>query len=238
VKFVFNGWGNRFDARLDNEATLQLAQKGLFGTTHCRSVDWILEGGAVESDGAGTILTTRKCLLNENRNAGTSEPDVIAVLKTRLGARRVLWLDHADIAGDDTDGHVDMLARFVSPDTIAHCTCDDPCDEHFPVMRELEKQLASLKRADGTPYRLVPLPLPRPVLDDEGHRLPATYANFLIINDAILLPVYDDPADTVAVDRLRGCFPHRRVVPIPARALITQGGAVHCATMQLPSGIL
>jgi agmatine/peptidylarginine deiminase len=159
-------------------------------------------------------------------------------LREYLGIERVLWLDHGELAGDDTDAHVDMLARLCDSETIAYLRCTDPEDVHSAPLAAMERQLRTFRTPAGTPYRLVPLPLPRAVHDSGGRRLPASYANFLVINGAVLLPVYDDPSDAVARERLQSCFPDRQVIPINSLTLIQQFGSLHCATMQLPAGVL
>jgi agmatine deiminase len=236
LDFHFNGWGGKFDYALDNQITRRLQQAGAFGDTPLRTVDLILEGGSIESDGAGTVLTTRRCLLAANRNA--LEQNVLeARLTELLGVERFLWLSEGDLLGDDTDGHIDTLARFCDTKTIAYQACEDLSDPHFAPLKAMEQELRDFRTATGKPYRLVPLPLPRPIADEDGHRLPAGYVNFLIINEAVLVPVYDDPADAQALARLQGCFPKREVIGIDCRTLVRQYGSLHCVTMQLPVGI-
>jgi agmatine deiminase len=150
----------------------------------------------------------------------------------------VLWLDHGELEGDDTDAHIDMLARFCSPYTIAYTQCTDRSDSHYAGLNAMEKQLGTFTTLEGHPYQLLPLPLPAPVHSADGERLPASYANFLIINGAVLVPVYDDPADAIALKRLTGTFPDRQIIAINCLPLIHQYGSLHCATMQLPAGIL
>lgn len=238
LDFQFNGWGGKYDATLDNSINARLTALGAFSPVKLQMVDLVLEGGSIEVDGQGTLLTTAACLLAQTRNPNLSKQQLEMRLGEQLGVDRFLWLENGYLAGDDTDSHVDMLARFCSPDTIAYVRCDDPQDEHYSALTRMEEELRSFRRADGQPYRLVPLPWPRARYDTEGRRLPASYANFLIINGAVLLPTYDDPADTQAVTTLRGVFPGRDIVPIPSLPLITQRGSIHCATMQLPAGVL
>lgn len=237
LDFRFNGWGGKFPAHLDDAIARALHAQGAFGTTPLESVDLVLEGGAIDSDGVGTLLTT-PCLLTPTRNPNLSRAGIEARLRATLGVSRVCWLEHGRLAGDDTDGHVDTLARFCDPRTIAFQSCDDAGDEHHAPLAAMREELAALTQPDGQPYRLVALPWPRPVRDARGRRLPAGYANFLIINGAVLVPAYGDPADTKAIDALAGCFPGRAVKPIDCRALIRQGGSVHCVTMQLPCGVV
>jgi agmatine/peptidylarginine deiminase len=237
LDFVFNGWGGKFPAERDNRLTANLAAQGRFGSTPVEGVDLVLEGGSIESDGAGTLLTTRHCLLQPTRNPGLSMAEIEQALRRLLGVHRVLWLEHGALDGDDTDGHIDTLARFCDPSTIAYVECSDPADSQFAGLERMAAELAALKQASGEPYRRIPLPLPAPVFDD-GRRLPATYANFLVINDAVLVPLYDDPADAIAMERLGSAFPGRSVVGIDCREIIRQGGSLHCLTMQFPLGVL
>jgi agmatine/peptidylarginine deiminase len=238
LDFVFNGWGGKFPAALDNAITKSLHACGAFGTTPLHSVDLVLEGGSIDADGAGTLLTTERCLLAPTRNPQLTRQDIEQRLQALLGARRVLWLGHGALLGDDTDSHIDVLARFCDPATLAHTSCLDASDPNYPELQAMERELAQLRTSDGKPYRLVPLPIPAPQYDERGGRLPASYANFLIVNGAVLVPVYRDGADGVALERLAGCFPDRDIVPIDCRALIRQHGSLHCVTMQLPEGVL
>lgn len=237
LNFRFNGWGGKYDCRRDARFGEELIGQGIFGEIPSEPIDFVLEGGSIDSDGMGTLLTTRYCLLNPNRNPGHSEGEIAAVLERHLGARRILWLGHGRAEGDDTDAHVDTLARFCGPDVIAHTSCTDPADAQYDDLRTMEAELRTFRTDRGEPYRLVPLPIPKAILDEDGERLPATYANFLIINDAVLLPVYEDPADRIATDRLATCFPERQIVPIDCRALIRQYGSLHCMTMQFPDSV-
>ena len=238
MSFRFNGWGNKYPADLDAAITGKLHEAGAFGATPLERADLVLEGGSIDSDGQGTLLTTSRCLLSRHRNSGASRVAMEQALGKLLGARRVLWLEHGMLVGDDTDGHVDMLARFCATDTIAYTACETPDDEHFHELQAMAGELAGLRTGRGEPYRLVPLPLPGPKRDDEGRRLPASYANFLVINGAVLVPVYGDAADNVALQCLGDCFPDRALVAIPALPLIRQYGSLHCVTMQLPAGVL
>jgi agmatine/peptidylarginine deiminase len=238
LNFTFNGWGNKYPAELDNQITRRVYDNGCFARIPLTSPDFILEGGAIDCDGDGSLLTTRHCLLAPTRNPHLDQAGIEAVLAETLGIDRVLWLAHGELSGDDTDSHIDMLARFCSHDTIAYSHCDDAEDSHFQPLQAMQKELEQLRRKDGSPYHLVPLLLPRAQFDEGGQRLPASYANFLIINGAVLVPVYNDPADTIAVQRLQACFPEREIVSINCLALIHQYGSLHCITMQLPEGVL
>lgn len=236
--YAFTGWGGKFPANRDNTLTRRLAEAGIFACPVSER-GLVLEGGAIESDGAGTLLTTEACLLNPNRNPGLDRRSVEAWLHRDFGVTRVLWLSNGHLEGDDTDSHIDTLARFCDPRTIAYVRCDDEQDPHYPALAAMEAELETLRRADGQPYRLVPLPWPAPCRDPEdGHRLPATYANFLIINGAVLVPTYADAADTRALAALAEAFPDRDIVPIDCRSVIRQHGSLHCLTMQLPRGSL
>ncbi|ABI56792.1 agmatine deiminase family protein [Alkalilimnicola ehrlichii MLHE-1] len=235
--FAFNGWGQRYRADRDDVITQHLVQQGVFGESRFRRVEWVLEGGAIDADGAGTLLTTTRCLLNDNRNPGATRAQVEQQLIARLGASRVLWLERGGLTGDDTDGHVDMLARFVDPETIVYQACDDPDDADYPELQAMLSALRGFTTLRGGGYRLVPLPWPAIKRDEQGMRLPASYANFLIINGAVLVPQYQDPADDRARAVLGELFPDREIIGIPAVPLIQQHGSVHCATMQLPAGV-
>lgn len=237
IDFVFNGWGGKFAATQDDEIPARLHAVGAWGPATLERRAFVLEGGSVESDGEGTLLTTESCLLSPQRNAGWSREAIEAELRAALGARRVLWLRHGQLDGDDTDGHVDTLARFCGAGTIAYQACDDPADSHFEPLRALADELAALRTDAGAPYELVPLPWPRARFGQGGERLPATYANFLIVDGAVLAPVYGDPADAEALARLGRAFPGRAVVGIDCRRLIEQGGSLHCLTMHLPAAL-
>jgi agmatine deiminase len=236
----FNGWGNKFDATSDNGITRTVFSSGIF-SHHISIKDYkhfILEGGSIESDGEGTLLTTSECLLSKHRNPQFSKVQIEDFLKQHLGAINVLWLEHGYLSGDDTDSHIDTLARFCSRDTIAYVKCSDKDDEHYTALQNMEMQLSSFRKADGTPYNLVALPMATPVFDpDDGHRLPATYANFLFINGAVLVPVYGLNSDSEAIDLFVSLFPEREIIPIDCSALIRQHGSLHCVTMQYPAGV-
>jgi len=233
LDFRFDGWGGKFDATLDNRVNTLLHQKGYMGTTPLESIDFVLEGGAIESDGKGTILTTSRCLCNPNRNGGLSKQDLETRLSDYLGAQRILWLDHGYLAGDDTDSHIDTLARFVNPTTIAYVKCHDSEDEHYEALQQMEAQLQTFHTTEGEPYTLVPLPMCQAKYDTQGRRLPATYANFLITNDALLYPTYSDPHDKEVGALFKSLFPDKEIIPINCLKLIEEGGSLHCSTMQV-----
>ncbi|MDF3054664.1 MAG: agmatine deiminase [Gammaproteobacteria bacterium] len=235
LDFKFNGWGNKYPSDLDDQITRLLYQQEAFPNALIESIDYVLEGGSVEVDGKGTLMTTESCLLSKQRNAGYGKNAIEILLKKYLGVDRILWLEHGYLAGDDTDGHIDTLARFTDPNTIAYVHCDDPEDEHFIELSQMADELKAFRNAQGEPYRLIPLPWPAAKYAEEGRRLPATYANFLIINGAVLMPVYDDPSDEKALSQIKICFPDRHIIPIPCRHLIEQYGSLHCVTMQIPA---
>lgn len=238
LNFGFNGWGGKYSSSLDCQIIKRLNDDGTFNGTRLCNIDFILEGGSIENDGEGALLTTTQCLLAPSRNPSYGKNDIEHLFRSLLGIKRVIWLEHGHIIGDDTDGHIDMLARFCDNQTIAYAVCDDTSDEHYNELQAMEIELGALRTIDDRPYRLVPLPLPAPVVNKSGHRLPASYANFLIINKAVLAPLYDDPADSIALANLANCFPEREIIGIPCRPLILQNGSLHCATMQLPAGVL
>ena len=237
IDFRFNGWGEKFDHDLDDRIVQELHAAGAFGDTPLERTNLVLEGGSIETDGYGTLLTTTSCLLSPRRNR-LDRTTLEQKLRAVLGVRRFLWLNQGYLEGDDTDGHIDTLARFCDARTIAYQTCDDADYVHFASLTAMKDKLAQFGTANGDRYRLVPLPWPGPKLDDDGKRRPASYANFLIINGAVLVPTYDDPADSLALERLQECFPERETVGIPCLTLIRQGGSLHCITMQLPEGVL
>jgi agmatine/peptidylarginine deiminase len=231
--FRFTGWGGKYDAAQDDALIAGLVAAGVFGQARHRRIDWALEGGAIESDGAGTLLTTWHCLAQ--RHPGQSRADLTRTLRDSLHADRVLWLDHGYLQGDDTDAHIDTLARFAPDNTIVYQACDDAGDMHYAELQRMAADLQALRTTAGQPYRLQPLPWPRPIMD-AGRRLAASYANYLIINGAVLVPAYGDPADAEAARRVGSAHPGREVVSIPCRPLIWQNGSLHCITMQLPAG--
>lgn len=238
LDFGFNGWGLKFAANYDNQITRRLAESGVFGNNSPETVGLILEGGAVESDGHGTILTTSECLLNPNRNPHLDQAEIEAKLCELFGARRVLWLDHGYLSGDDTDSHIDTLARLCPNDTIAYVHCSDPADEHYNALQRMAEQLRTFRTLDDRPYRLLPLPWPEASFGPRSERLPATYANFLVINGAVLVPTYNCSQDEAALAVIAEAFPGRSIIGIDSSPLILQHGSLHCVTMQLPRGVL
>lgn len=240
--YQFNGWGLKFAANHDNQinrnifpAIADLYREHKIEVDYRNHLDFVFEGGSIESDGQGTLMVTSSCLLADNRNNTLSQQDIEVKLKQHFNAERVLWIQHSWLAGDDTDGHIDTVARFCSPTSIAYVKCYDPTDEHYTELQAMEQELLALRTADGKPYTLFPLPLPDPCYDEEENRLPATHANFLIINNAVLVPTYNQSdKDTKALAQLKMAFPHHEVIDIDCRTLILQHGSLHCSTMQYP----
>jgi agmatine deiminase len=238
LDFMFTGWGLKFPADKDNLITEKLYQKGIFKVKRLEKTGLVLEGGGIESDGEGTLLTTAECLLSPNRNPHLNKKQLEKSLKKLLGVKRILWLNHGYLAGDDTDSHIDTLARLCNTTTIAYVKCDDKKDEHYKALKTMEKELKAFKMENGKPYNLVALPMADACFDEDGQRLPATYANFLIMNGAVLVPTYNVPQDAEALAILRGVFPDREVIGLDCRPLIWQHGSLHCITMQYPAGVV
>ncbi|MDR3632094.1 MAG: agmatine deiminase family protein [Desulfocapsaceae bacterium] len=238
LDFCFNGWGLKFPACRDNRAGRGLHRAGAFGATPMETLGLTLEGGSIDSDGRGSLLTTAACLLEPNRNPHLSRGEITTTLTGFLGTDHFLWLNHGFLAGDDTDSHIDTLARLGPDDTILYVCCDDPDDPHYEELQAMAEELASFKTRDGRPYRLLPLPWPSPCHDENGDRLPATYANFLVINGAVLVPTYHDSKDLIALATVKKAFPDREIVGIHCLPLIRQHGSLHCVTMQIPTGVL
>lgn len=236
LDFGFNGWGLRFPADLDNRTSRRLWELGAWKNTRMETVGMILEGGSIESDGQGAVLTTARCLLHPNRNPRLSRAGIERKLRDLLGAERVLWLENGHLAGDDTDSHVDTLARFCPGDAILYTACDDPADEHFEPLRAMARELEQFRTRAGKPYRLIPLPWPTPCHDETGERIPATYANFLVLNGAVLVPAYGSGKDAEAMEVIGRAFPERRIEGIDCGPLLFEHGSLHCATMQIPEG--
>lgn len=238
LDFTFNGWGLKFASDKDNRITRRAVDAGMLKGRYVNRLGFVLEGGSIESDGMGTLLTTSECLLSPNRNGQMNRVEIEEYLRSVFHLERVLWLDHGYLAGDDTDSHIDTLARFCSPDTIAYVQCKDAEDEHYGELHKMEEQLKTFRQLNGEPYRLLPLPMPDKI-EVEGERLPATYANFLIMNGAVLYPTYRQPEnDRRAKDVLQEAFPNHEIIGIDCRALIKQHGSLHCVTMQYPAGVL
>lgn len=258
LDFSFNGWGMKFASNLDNQISSRLFSPALTSFGHPSAItlgernvlaeemkqfwgeyvyrdcrEFILEGGSIESDGKGTILTSSECLLSLNRNH-LSKHVMETKLKEYLGAERILWLNHGYLAGDDTDSHIDTLARLCPEDTLCYVKCEDESDEHFNALKSMEEELRAFRTADDKPYRLIALPMPDAIYD-EGDRIPATYANFLIVNHAVLVPIYGVKQDKEALKQVAKAFPDREIIGIDCNALIKQHGSLHCVTMQFPA---
>lgn len=232
LDFCFNAWGLKFAANFDNLVNSSMKARGLIYCGLENNRDFVLEGGAIESDGCGTVLTTSYCQLSPNRNASLNKEEISNQLKKRLNVDRILWLNHGYLAGDDTDSHIDTLVRFAPNDTLVYVSCNDINDEHFQELKLMEDELKCFETSNSLPYNLVALPLPDPVYDEEGNRLPATYANFLVTNKAVFMPTYRSPQkDELAMKILEVVF-ERKVVGVDCMDLIKQHGSLHCATMQ------
>lgn len=239
LDFGFNAWGSKFAADKDNLVNLTLKRQGIISNeTYRNERDFILEGGSIESDGIGTILTTSQCLCSENRNGGKTKSELTEILNTRLGAKHILWLDYGALQGDDTDSHIDTLARICPNNTIAFTGCRNVDDSQFEDLLKMRAQLTLFRNIEGEPYNLLELPLPSPIFDDEGNRLPATYANYLVTSKNLFMPVYDDEQnDILACQTIRIAYPEHNIVPINSKALVFQHGSLHCATMQIPKNL-
>jgi agmatine deiminase len=225
IDFKFTGWGGKFEAELDNLITQNLFKQGIFKLPYQNQLDFILEGGA--------LLSTTKCLLNPNRNPQFNLQQVEQKLTETLGINRFLWLYNGDLEGDDTDAHIDTLARFANPETIVYVQCTDENDSHYSELKKMEEELQNFTTTQGKKYQLIPLPLPTPQFAVEGnYRIPATYANYLVINQAVLLPIYNCISDDLAIQQMQNAFPQHQIIPINCTALIQQHGSLHCVTMQ------
>jgi len=230
--FGFNGWGGKYVLPGDDGVARAIAATTGVGA---RAFPWVLEGGSVEVDGEGTVLTTRQCLLNENRNPGMDREAIERGLGEALGAERVLWLEDG-LFNDHTDGHVDTIARFVAPGVVIAmepATADDP---NRDVLRRIVADLGAMRDASGRALRVVTIPSPGRILDEEARIMPASYVNFYVANHAVVVPTYGAPADEAAVAGVAALFPGRRTFGVDARAILSGGGAFHCITQQVPRG--
>lgn len=233
--FIFNGWGRKFEAELDNKITSTLFNQGAYPTEHITPINFVLEGGSIESDGNGCLLTTTKCLMNTNRNASLNQSQIEDHLKANLGCQKILWLKHGNLQGDDTDAHIDTLARFAPNNQIIYQGCNNPDDAHFDELSKMKAELSTFTNVNDEPFQLVELPWPTPQFDQlSKHRLPATYANFLFINNSILLPTYGIREDQSAIDILKQALPHYKIIPVDCSVVIRQFGSLHCLTMHIP----
>jgi len=236
LDFQFNGWGNKFEFDADNQLTAELKKQQLLNCD-VEAVSLVLEAGSIESDGEGTLLTTEKCLLSASRNPLLNKQQIENQLNTQLGCERILWLKNGQLEGDDTDSHIDNLARFCSSDTIAYASCDDYNDPHYQWLKLMEAELKQFRTTNNLPYELIALSIPKPLYDD-GQRLAASYVNFLITNRLVLVPTFNDPNDEINLDKLQSVFTDRKVIAIPCSDIVKQSGAIHCLTMQLPANSL
>lgn len=237
--YQFNGWGKKFAAHLDTALNATLSSQGYFTAPMIDHNDLVLEGGSIETDGKGTLFTTTCCLMAPHRNQPLSKEQIATRLKDDLGMAHVVFLNHGELQGDDTDGHIDTIVRCAPSSTLLYIKVTDAADPHFAPFAALERELQELRTLEGEPYRLLPLPLPDAIYDEDGERLPATYANFLVLNDAVLVPIYQQPAkDQEALRTIAEAFPGREVIGIDSRVVIRQHGSLHCLSMQLPQGTL
>ncbi len=237
--FMFNGWGLKFAADKDNLITRQLWEKGIYGVSDLIIPDMVLEGGSIESDGKGTVLTTTNCMLSPNRNPHFNQEEIEEELIDLFGLKRVLWLENGHLQGDDTDSHIDTVARFCDEYTIAYVQCVDENEVHYNDLKKMEEELKAFKTLDNQPYNLIPLPMADAIYaPDDNRRLPATYANFLILNNVVLMPTYDVSQDELAIAQLQLAFPNKPVVGVDCKALLLQHGSLHCISMQYPNGSL
>jgi len=230
LDFVFNGWGGKFEAALDNKVNQSLHQKGFLPPleTHL----YVLEGGSLETDGQGHLLTTTLCQLSPHRNPGYSPLEVEEFLMASLGVGRVFLLENGHLEGDDTDGHIDTLVRFVPEGDLLYVGPPESLDSHFSTFKALEDEIQDIARSLGK--KATALPFPRPLYAEDGHRLPATYANFLVINGAVLVPTYgQEPQDSQAMETIAQAFPGYTLYPVDSQVLIQQHGSIHCASMNL-----
>ena len=249
LDFKFNGWGEKFAWKKDNAINLQLYYQGAFNAALENHQGFVLEGGSIESDGKGTLFTTSQCLLAPHRNQPFTRENIDSQLRNFFHVRNVVWLDYGNLVGDDTDGHIDTIVRMAPHDTLLYVGCDDAEDEQYEDFQALEKQLQKLFTYEGYPYRLLKLPMPDAIYDEgdrlttdrnsKGDRLPATYANFLILNGAVIYPTYNQPEkDEEAKRQIQLAFPDRDVIGVDSLTIIRQHGSIHCLTMQLPEGAI
>ena len=237
--FQFNGWGLKFAACHDNLITRKMIEQKAIKGLYNNCMGFSLEGGSIESDGKGLILTTSECLLSPNRNGDLSKEEIETYLISTFGAKKILWLDHGFLEGDDTDSHIDTLARIAPNDTIIYVGTNNPEDIHYEALQAMKKQLMQFTTLERNPFNLIELPLPDPIYDEDGLRLPATYANFLIMGKSVVMPIYNQPQnDLLATQIMSIAFPNHKIITVDCNALIKQHGSLHCVTMQLPKEIL
>lgn len=236
VNFRFNGWGDKFSARRDNALNGSLHGQGVFACPMTDADDFVLEGGSLEIGDEGILFTTSPCLLAPHRNQPLTQTDLQRRLCAELGVSEVCWIGHGYLEGDDTDGHIDTLVRCAPGRTLVYVGSGGEDGNQGRELRAMEEDLHAISQRASAPYRLLRLPMPSPIYDD-GERLPATYANFLVINGAVLVPTYGQPDNDAEALRVVGeAFPGREIVGIDARTVIRQHGSLHCLTMQMPKG--
>lgn len=236
LDFRFNGWGEKFASGKDNAINRSLYAAGICRGEYADLNGFVLEGGSIESDGKGTIFTTTGCLTAPHRNQPMTKEEIEDKLKRCLNAERILWIDHGHLEGDDTDGHIDTLVRTAPDDTLVYVGCDDTEDSHYADLRLMEEQLRTFTTAEGKPYRLLRLPMPDAIYDGDD-RLPATYANFVIMNNAVIYPTYSQPENDGRTRKvLATAFPCHRLIGIDSLTVVRQHGSLHCCTMQYPEG--
>ncbi len=231
LDFTFNAWGNKFASKKDD--AMNQAMKNIY-LQDLEKFDFVLEGGAIESNGEGIILTTSTCLLNKNRNPNLDSIEITQALHTFFGADKILYLEHAYLSGDDTDSHIDTLVRFVDKQTIMYVQCEDTQDEHYKELYLMQKELMQI--AQEYQLSLIALPMPEAVYF-KNERLPATYANFLFVNNAVLVPIYGVKEDAKALKIFENFFTQREIIPINCSPLIKQHGSLHCVSMNFASGV-
>lgn len=231
ASFRFNGWGEKYVLPHDDQVAARIVAEGDFRKA---PVSWILEGGSIDTDGEGTCLTTRQCLLNPNRNAAVTEPEMETRLRESLGYEKVLWLDEG-LLNDHTDGHIDTLARFVRPGVVACMISPDLTDPNYETLKQIAHDISLMTDAKGRKLEVITVPSPGRVADEKGFVLPASYMNFYIANQSILVPTYGSPHDEEAVSAIARIFPERLTVGLSARAILEGGGAFHCITQQQPA---
>ena len=239
LDFKFNGWGEKFKAALDDAVNVRLYYSGIFYGALENHSDFVFEGGAIDTDGQGTIFLTRHSQTAPHRNQPLTETEIDSRLRSIFDfADRIVWIEHGELIGDDTDGHIDTLVRCAPNNTLLYAGTDDESDPQYGELKLMEEQLKDLRTTDGRLYNIMRLTLPDPVYYD-GERLPATYANFLVINGAVIVPTYGQPdCDREAMDIIGSAFPDRNVIGINSLVTVRQHGSFHCLTMQLPKGLL
>lgn len=237
--FQFNGWGLKFASAKDNLITRAMIEQKAIKGLYNNCMGFALEGGSIESDGKGLLLTTSECLLSPNRNGDLSKEDIEKYLIDTFGSKKILWLDSGFLEGDDTDSHIDTLARIAPDDTIVFVGTDNKEDIHYEALLSMKQQLMQFTTLEGNAFNLIELPLPNPIYDEDGYRLPATYANFLIMEKSVIMPIYNQAQkDLLAIQIMQIAFPNHKIITVDCNALIKQHGSLHCVTMQLPKEIL